>query len=194
MKGYYSLIQYAENPDRVEYVNIGVAVFSHSSKKLHLRFADNAGRVKKAFGVSLGPRYNMLTESFSNRLYEEFSHWESLSDLEYFVSNRSTKIRMTPLRAILLKDTEKDTDELFKRMVGNKPQTIRKQRVDLKLKKILQEKNVEGFLQHNPPVEINHFSIKTDYGYQNGKYNFIKSVSLLGEPNDALNKVSEFAV
>lgn len=195
MKGYYSLIQYAENPDRVEYVNIGVVVFSDGGKRLSVKFAESPSRIKKVFGVTLGSQYGMLKESFSHRLNEEFSSWDSLSDIEYFVSNRASKIRMTPLRAVLIKDIEVDANDLFSKLVGVMPKVQPRQRVNYKLKSLLQKENVESMLQAGPsPVEINQFSIKPDYGYQNGKYNYIKSVSLIGEPNEALGKVSLFAL
>ena len=194
MKGHYSLVQYAETPERLEFINIGVIVFVDDGERVYFQFSDSPNRVKKAFGVSLGKHYDLLIDSLQSRVRDDFSNWKNTSDIERFVVNRSGKVRLTPLRSILLKDPDADVKSLFERLVTEGEVHHRRRRADHKLKALFRFEQVERLLGKPEKIQLKHFSLQPDYGYQNGSYNYIKAVSLHGEPDDALGKVSGYAV
>lgn len=195
MKGYYSLIQYADNPDRFEFINIGVAIFvAEGDERVYSKFDDSARRINKVFGVSLGEHYGVLVESIRSRIADEFFRWEDPSQLELFVLNRSGQVRFTPLRTALFNDPQQDVEHLYDQLVSTAGIGQRRRRVDYKLKELFQLEQVERLLDRPEKIQIRTFSLQPDYGFQNSAYNYIKAVSLHGEPDVALERVSEYAI
>jgi Protein of unknown function (DUF3037) len=194
MKGQYSLIQYAENPERLEFVNIGVVIFVPFGKGVYSKFSDSPRRVNKAFGVSLGVHYKVLIQSFESRIRNDFEDSAQHSKLEYFASNRSGKIRLSPLRSMLVKEPESALEDLYNSLVNDVDVSPKRKRVDYKLRDLFRFEKIEQLLDRPEKIQIKHFSLQPDYGYQNGSYNYIKAVSLHGEPNEALHKISEYAI
>ena len=194
MNGQYAIIQYAENPERLEFVNIGVVIFVPAGRGVYAKFSDSPRRVNKAFGVNLGQHYSVLVESFASRICHDFSDWEHHSNLDRFIANRSGKVRLSPLRSMLVKDPEPALEKLFDRLVKEEEVHHKRKRVDYKLRSLFRFENVENLLDKPEKIQIKNFSLKPDYGYQNGAYNYIKAVSLHGEPNEALHKISEYAI
>ncbi|MEK7265722.1 MAG: DUF3037 domain-containing protein [Pseudomonadota bacterium] len=192
MKSAYSLIQYAEDPQRLEFVNIGVVIFDEAG--VHMKFADSPIRINKVFRVSLGDHYNILVEALESRIRKEAPKLRESINLEMFIANRSGNLRLTPLRSLLVREPARDLQKLFERLVDDGGIRQRRRRVDTKLRQLFRFEQVESYLDKPEKISIKSFTLDPDYGYQNGAYNFIKAVSLHGEPNHALDKVSDYAV
>lgn len=194
-QGYYSIIQFSEFPERLEFVNIGIVVFSDFEPKVTYRFVESARKVNKAFNLSLGAHFKYLKKSIESRLTNDFSdHWHE-EELNKFISLRSGKVRMTPLKSLLIEEFSNTLDELFDLLVGDEKPKPRKVRPKTKLKNALRSENVEYLLDLKPAQHrlSSGLTIKPDYGYQNGKYNLIKAVSLGGDTDEALERVAGLA-
>lgn len=195
-QGYFSIVQYSEHPERLEFVNIGVVIFHNDTSHVSFKVSEKPNRINSAYGVNMGAHYKYLKNWIEAKLVNDFSGgMPSIEKLNAFMSMRAGKLRMSPAKSIFIQDLNRDIDELFDTLVEPlKSKSKRKGRADIKLKKLFKFAEVEGLLEKPEPVNLKNFSINPDYGYQNGNYNFIKSVSLHGDPDKALDKVSNYAV
>lgn len=195
-QGYFSIVQYSEHPERLEFVNIGVVIFHSEISHVSFKLSEDAKRINSAYGINMGAHYKYLKNWIESKLVNDFS--ASMPDIEKlnaFMSMRAGKVRMSPARSMFVQNVSKDIDELFASFVEPlKRNPKRRRAANLKLRKLLKFEKVEDLLDNPEPVNLKNFSIKPDYGYQNGRYNLIKSVSLHGEPDSALDKVSNYAV
>ena len=104
-------------------------------------------------------------------------------------------MRLSPLRSILLKDAEKDIQNLFEMFVSDGRSNNRGQKIQTKLKLKLEEGGVVDFLDRPEPIELPQgVTINAPYAYQNGAYNLINAVSLKGEPDIAIEKAGKVAL
>lgn len=196
-QGYYSLLQYSEQPERAEFVNIGVVLFSDVPPHALVRMSSSARRVERVFGVPMKAPFKVEKESIERRIRNEFAHAWDRGSIEKFVSLRSGKIRLSPPRSVLVSDPEKLVDELFARLVADERPQQRSSRASSKLKRVLVSRDVERFLQKRPePVMLPEvgLTIKGHYGYQNGMYNLIRAVSLNKEPDLAIKDIGDVLV
>ena len=190
-QGYFSLVQYAEFPERAEYVNIGVVVFARSYPHVFVKFSQRPRRVQAAFNVNLGVHFDLLQVSLSNRLKVEFSKGWSKSSIEDFIKQRSGKVRLSPIRSVFVKDPSRSLDDLFAQLVGEAKPVVRGQRARTKLANALKVAGVDVLLEKPDPVQLSSgVKIDAQYGYQNGAFNLIEAISLAGDPDKALNKAS----
>ncbi|WP_210289861.1 DUF3037 domain-containing protein [Rhizobium sp. BK196] len=190
-QGYFSLVQYAELPERAEYVNIGIVVFVCAAPYVFAKFSQRPRRVQAAFNVNLGVHFELLQASLSNRLRNEFGNGWSKDSLENFVQQRSGKVRLSPIRSLLIKDPAQSLDELFSQLVGEVKPIARPVRARTKLASALKEAGVDTLLERPEPVQLSSgVRIDAQYGYQNGAFNLIDAISLAGDPDKALNKAS----
>lgn len=194
-QGYYSIIQYSEVPERLEFVNIGVVVFSEDEPRVTYRFVTSAKKINKTFNLSLGAHFGYLKKSIESRLENEFSNRWGEEELNRFIALRSGKVRMTPLKSLLIEELSNTVDELFELLVGEDKPKQRRLRSKTRLKNAFREENVEYLLDDKPePHRLSTgLTVKPDYGYQNGKYNLIKAVSLNGDTDEALERVAGLA-
>lgn len=194
-QGYYSVIQYSEFPERGEFVNIGVILLSPVPPGVLLRFAKSSRRVERAFNVNLGAHFSNLKASLEERIMSEFgSRWDEDS-FKTFISMRSGKVRLSPLRSIYVEDPVWVLEDLFAKLVSDIPNVRRGERVSTKLKSKLQFNGVENLLDRPEPIRLPQgVTINAPYGYQNGSYNLIDAVSLQGNPDQAIERASTFAI
>lgn len=194
-QSYYSLIQYSEYPESIEFVNIGVAVFASDPSRVLVKFGNPVNRIQKMFGVKVGQHFQLLCQSLQDRLKYEFSGGWNSENLQRFIGMRSGKMRLSPLRSILLKDAEKDIQNLFEMFVSDGRSNNRGQKIQTKLKLKLEEGGVVDFLDRPEPIELPQgVTINAPYAYQNGAYNLINAVSLKGEPDIAIEKAGKVAL
>ncbi|MCA9071459.1 MAG: DUF3037 domain-containing protein, partial [Planctomycetaceae bacterium] len=132
-QGYYSLVQYAEFPERAEYVNIGVVLFADARPYVFIKFSESARRAERAFNVHLGNHFRHLQASMKSRLRVEFGEGWNKESIEKFASMRSGKIRLSPLRSVLSREPEEVLDGLFERLVGDVPRMKRGRRPSSKV-------------------------------------------------------------
>lgn len=188
-QGYFSLVQYSEFPERAEFVNIGVIVFAHGS--VFVKFSHRPRRAEQAFKIHLGNHFQHLKESMEDRLRYEFGNGWDREKIEKFIALRSGKIRLSPIRSVLVKDPDQLVGELFEKLVGEVPSSPRGQRLSTKLAQAFRSNGVEDFLVKPDPVHLSGgVKIEVPFAYQNGAFNLIDAVSLAGDPDKALNRAS----
>jgi hypothetical protein len=194
-QGYFCLVQYSEFPERAEYVNIGVVVFASGPPHIFCKFSQRASRVERAFNIQLGNHFQHLKESMEDRLRHEFGGgWDRLR-IDKFIAMRSGKIRLSPARSVLVNNADALVVELFDKLVGEVPHLPRGQRVSTKLAQAFRSSGVESLLVKPRPVHLSGgVKIEVPFAYQNGAFNLIDSVSLAGEPDKALSRVSPLLI
>jgi len=194
-QGYYSLIQYSEHPERIEFVNVGVVLFSDAGPRVLVKFSENPRRVERVFGVGLGRHFRLLKESVENRIYGDFHKSWDRQSIDRFISLRSGKLRLSPLRAVHVVDPQKVIASLFGQLVGEPEQKRREPRVSMKLRRRFSHIGVEGLLEKPDPIHLPQgVVIKAPYAYRNGSYNLIKAMSLRQSPEQALEAAGKFAI
>lgn len=112
-QGYFSIVQYSENPERIEFVNIGIVLFSPFSPRVMMRFSESPRRVERVFGVSLGAHFQLLKQSLEHRLSHDFGGDWGREQIEKFIALRSGKVRLAPARSVLVDDAELTLSRLF---------------------------------------------------------------------------------
>ncbi|WP_235984440.1 DUF3037 domain-containing protein [Mesorhizobium neociceri] len=190
-QGYYSLVQYSEFPERAEFVNIGVILFASAEPYVLAKFSQRPRRAEKAFNVHLGNHFKFLQESMESRIKLEFGSGWSKERIEQFVALRSGKVRLSPVRSILVKNPVELIEDLFQRLVGDVPNVRRGQRPSTKLAHAFKMCGVDKLLLKPEPVHLpGGVKIEAPFAYQNGSFNLIDAVSLAGDPDKALNRAS----
>lgn len=188
-QGYFSLVQYSEFPERAEFVNIGIVIFANSAPFVLAKFSQRPRRVQAAFNVNLGAHFELLQSSMLNRLRSEFGSGWNKGRIESFIGQRSGKVRLSPIRSVLIKDARETLDDLFNQLVGEVKPVVRGLRARTKLASAFKEAGVDVLLQKPEPVQLSSgVKIDAQYGYQNGAFNLIEAISLAGDPDKALNK------
>jgi hypothetical protein len=194
-QGYFSIIQYSETPERAEFVNIGIVLFSNKSPRVLIKFSQSSSRVRKVFGVYLGKHFDYIKEAMQERIISEFSNAWNLSQVERFIALRSGNIRLSSPKSILAKDPTSVIDDIFDKLVGGVSEKQPVQRIQTRLKRELELKGVEKLLEKPAPVSLSQgITVKTPYAYQNGSYNMIDAISLRDDPNKALESASKQAM
>lgn len=194
-QGYYSLIQFSDMPERAEFVNIGVVVFGAASPYVSARFSERPRRAERAFNVYLGNHFQFLQNSFKDRLRSEFGGGWNIERIEHFARMMSGKVRLSPIKSVLVYDMESTVRDLFDRLVGDVPRVRRGPRASTKLAQAFRMKGVEDLLVKPDPVFLSGgVKVEAPFGYQNGAFNFINAISMAGDPDRVLNRVSPFMI
>lgn len=190
-KGLYSIIQYSEQPERLEYVNIGIAVFHSDLSKVHYKFIKTPREINRVFKISLGKHFNFLIDSIQSRLHSEIVDWTTEKDLNKFIGTRAGKIRFSKLMPVAIDQIDDTLNYLFVNLVSSEQPKKRKRSAKSILSERLKNKGVDQLLVKKPePFKLDAGpTIKADYAYQNGSYNYIQAVSLLGSVDQAVKNV-----
>lgn len=120
--GYYSLIQYCPNPLRMEAVNVGVVLFVAEPLFVKARVSANNKRVIRFFGRSFSNVWiNAAKASIKERLKtivdENGDRNQRYEDFKKFIATRNNELTLTFPKAIIVKNTKKSLDSLFKELV-----------------------------------------------------------------------------
>ncbi|MEF2549699.1 DUF3037 domain-containing protein [Aurantimonas sp. E1-2-R+4] len=197
-QAYYSIIQYADEPERFEFVNVGVLLLKFKTPRILIRVVDNAKRVNRMLGRMARPSFQDALISLENRIALEFSHGWERDQVEYFKMKQSGRLRLSQLRSVLVEDdSEALVDELFQKLVGDLevgPQRAPQARHQLKRE--LKALNVAHLLDSQPkPFELPQgVTINAPFAYQNGAYNYLYPVSLKGDPDEAIKNAGASAL
>lgn len=190
-QGYFSLVQYAEIPERAEYVNIGVVLFADVKPYVFAKFSQSARRAQRVFNVNLGSHFRNLQDSMNSRLHVEFGTGWTKQAIESFVTMRSGKMRLSPIRSVLTKDPEEVLEDLFQRLVGDDYRVKRGQRASSKIRDVFKLFGVDKLLMKPEPVYLSGgVKIDAPFAYQNGSFNLIEAMSLAGDPDAVLSRAS----
>jgi hypothetical protein len=173
----YSIIQFSPYPERSEYINVGVIVFSKSREIFSHRLISDFSRVKRFFGEINQTFLSFALHDFSERLSYEFKRGRfQEASLESFNAKRADMFKVTTAYAVAGFSPDMAAEKLFQDLVIMAPQTKRVERVNTLLTNAFSHAGVLPLLQKRPePVHIAQYgvSIQADYGYQNGVYNLI---------------------
>lgn len=194
-QGYFSLIQYSEIPERNEFVNIGIVLFSNAAPRVLIKFSDSPNRIRRAFGVNLGKHFDLLKESLANRIQSDFSASWNKPLIDKFIGLRSGKVRLSSPKSVLVSEPKFVIEDLFEHLVEASSSKEPVQKVQTKLKRQLSELGVENLLQKPTPISLPQgVELRAQYAYQNGAYNMINAISLRDDPNEAIKAASKQAI
>jgi len=189
-QGYYSIVQYSNQPERFEYINFGVVIFHRSFSKMQFRFSKSPREINRVFKISLGKHFEFLTESIESRLQNEFASETNSESFNKFIATRAGKVRLSELKPILVENIEDSLEYLFESLVAKEPPKLRKRRASSILSEKFKNKGIDQLLDKPMPYKLSTGpTIKADFGYQNGAYNFIQAISLSGTVDRAVKEV-----
>lgn len=189
-QGLYSIVQYSNQPERFEYVNFGIVIFHENLSKVSYRFSDSPREINRVFKIKLGQHFKFLTDSIQFRLQDEIETLKNSEAINKFIFTRAGKVRFSELKPVIVEDIEKSLEYLFDSLVGaEKPKTRRRAARSI-LSEKLKNNGLDQFLEKPEPFKLSTGpTIKADFGYQNGAYNFIQAVSLSGSVDEAVKEV-----
>lgn len=177
-KGWFSVVQFCPDPNRLESANIGVLLFCPALDFLDVRIASNNRRIIKFFGskdfdLTL---VNSFKKGLAERLRKEHKNIVDHEQLLDFVDRRANQIRISPPRSIRITEPEKQLDELFAEFVGGI--THREPAVRDRLAQTLEQPSIERKLYRSIPitVPIDGRQLDVPYAFQNGRFNLIQPV------------------
>jgi hypothetical protein len=177
-KGWFSIVQFCPDANRLESANIGVVLFCPALEFLDVRIASGNQRIIKFFGSK---EFDFdLVSSFKKGLKERLhKERECIVDHEQlldFIDRRANQIRISPPRSIRVTSPEKQIDELFAELVGGPIR--RERRVNDRLTRSLEQPVLEPKLYKSVPIQvpIDGRQLRVPYAFQNGRFNLIQPV------------------
>jgi hypothetical protein len=119
-KGWFSIVQFCPDPNRLESANIGVLLFCPELEFLDVRVASDNHRISKFFGPMKSDR--QFVDSFKrglvDRVQRERKRIVDHEQLLDFVDRRANLIRISPPRSIRVTEPDRQLDDLFTELVG----------------------------------------------------------------------------
>ncbi len=182
-KGWFSIIQFCPDPNRLESANIGVLLFCPSLDFLDVRIASDNERIKTFFG-SQGFHLKLIDsfkKGLQERIHKEHKNIVDHEQLLDFVDRRANEIRISTPRSIRVTEPAKQLDELFSELVGESVQ--REARVKDRLADTLEQPLLASKLHKSVPitVPIDGRQLNIPYAFQNGRFNLITPVRFQSE-------------
>lgn len=193
-KGWFSIVQFCPDPNRLESANIGVLLFCPALDFLNVRMASGNRRIIRFFGskdfdLSL---VNSFKKGLEERLRKEHKNIVDHEQLLDFADRRANQIRISPPRSIRVTEPEKQLNDLFAELVGESAR--RDSAVKDFLAKSLEQPSLESKLYKSIPitVPIDGRQLRIPYAFQNGRFNLIQPVGFQSE--DPLRMAYRYAV
>ncbi len=176
--GWFSIVQYCPDANRLESANIGALLFCPALKFLDVRIASDNQRIIKFFGSkSLDLTVvNSFKKGLKERLRKEHEQILDHEQLLDFVDRRANQIRISPPRAIRVTDPEKQLDDLFAELVGGSSR--HEPGVRDRLAESLEQPALRPKLYKSVPINIpiDGRQLQVPYAFQNGRFNLIQPV------------------
>jgi hypothetical protein len=160
---------------------------------LEVRLTHSNQRIRRVFGQQDWDFLDRARESVQSRLHSET--FETVRDLESYISKRANVIQLTPLRPLKFGEIGQEVAALYRRLV--EPEAVeRKPRITTYLAKKLVEAGVEGLVKKSISIEIPAFGqpIRAPYGYKNGRFNLISPIQFNPDLEDILAKAGKSAI
>lgn len=181
--GWFSIVQYCPDPNRLEAANIGVLLFCPSLEFLDVRMASDNHRIIKFFGplMSERPAIDSFKKGLIERVRNERKQIVSHEQLADFVDRRANLIRISPPRSIRVTEPERQLNELFSKLIGGS--TRREPSVAGQLASTFEQPALEPKLYKSVPitVPIDGRQLQVPYAFQNGRFNLIQPVRFESE-------------
>lgn len=188
VKGYYSILQYCPDRSRGEAANVGLILFVPDRDFLQTRISKSNDRVRRFFGAwNFDNEWlKQAKQSVVNRLTEEKTHFQELSDLLQFVRTRANELILTGPQPVRVVKPEEDLNKLFNQLV-DKDTTKRQKAVIKEMDHAFHGERFAGRIEFNMRIDIpfaENKHIDIPYSFQNGKPNLIKPERFKSDPMD----------
>lgn len=182
-KGWFSIVQFCPDPNRLESANIGVLLFCPALDFLNVRMASDNRRIRKFFGSKDFDltQINSFKKGLDERLRKEHKNIVDHEQLMDFVDRRANQIRISPPRSIRIAEPQQQLDDLFAELVGESAR--RDTIVKSLLAKSLEQPSLASKLYKSIPitVPIDGRELQVPYAFQNGRFNLIQPVRFQSE-------------
>lgn len=192
-QGKYALVQFCPVPERLEFLNIGLALVVPELNFIGVRFARGHSRIDRAFGRQPKSYLDAIKDSFESRLRSELMRSPHGAGFDEFVQKRANDIRVSRLQPVQVSDVEADFERLFDELVGDDDRIVREPRVRQKLRDAFRQHKVEQFLDSPEDVDLPEYGLKVSvpYGYQNGCYNLIDGMRVPANVSEGLREAGK---
>lgn len=182
-KGWFSIVQFCPDPNRLESANIGVLLFCPALDFLNVRMASDNRRIGKFFGsrdFDLAI-VNSFKKGLEERLRKEHDQIVDHQQLLDFVDRRANQIRISPPRSIRVTQPPQQLDDLFAELVGESRR--RDTRVKDRLERSFAQPEIEPKLYKSVAitVPIDGRQMQVPFAFQNGRFNLIQPVRFQSE-------------
>lgn len=195
-RSYYALVQYSPRPERLEFVNVGVALFAPEHGFVGVRFAEGVGRVERLFGKQSKAYLDALKEGLSQRLHAQFSDGMEAGRLKEFAEKRANELRVSQPMPVAVDKPEEALAELFEALVGEDRPKSREPRIAKRLREAFEMAGVVHYLDPRPEVELPEYGVKVSvpFGYQNGCYNLVDAMRLPSNVQEGMREAGKRAM
>ena len=198
-KGWFSIIQYCPDPNRLEAANVGVLLFCPAARFLDAIISNDNRRIRKFFGNLNDERkvINTFKQGLHDRLAFERERIADHSQLSEFVDRRANQIRISPPRSIRVLDPNEQLEALFNNLVAGEVAAAAEpanETIGKKLTASLEQPHIQQKLYRSiaVTVPVDGRELNAPYGYQNGRFNLIEPVQFHAQ--DPLPKAYRYAV
>lgn len=195
-RSYYALVQYSPQPERMEFVNVGVVLFVADSGFIGVRFAEGVGRVERLFGKQSKSYLDALKIGLEHRLHSQFARGMSARELEDFSEKRANELRVSKPMPVSVDDPRRVLSELFEALVGEERPKPRELRIARRLRNAFEHAGVVHYLDARPEVELPEYGVKVSvpFGYQNGCYNLVDAMRLPSNVQEGMREAGKRAM
>jgi len=195
-QGYYAIVQFSPEPQRLEFVNVGVVLLSSETGSVHMRMSRSPRRVERLFGRQPKSYFEAIGKSFEARIHTEAGKGWNLEAFQKFAASRANEIRLSKIQVVYIRDPKNSIDELYRELVGN--DQVPPRRLP-KIRALLQQRFVQlgigGLVEQPEPVKLPEgVIVDAPFGYQNGAYNMIDPVRLGPSPGEAIKEAGKRAI
>jgi len=186
-KGWFSVIQYCPDLNRLEAANIGVLLFCPERGYLDSRVASDNSRIRKFFGKGVDlKQVDTFKKGVAERIANEQSRISDHEQLLDFVDRRANAIRISQPRSLRVTEPEQQLETLFAELVGGGTHK-RSKSFKRRLSEVLEQpellpKRVKSVAVKLP---LDGTQLEIPYAFQNGRFNLIKPVSFQSENSRA---------
>lgn len=177
--GYYSLIQYCPDRDRLEVANMGVLLFCPEPRYLQARLSPGNERIRHFFGDEAGDykQIQAMKKIIEHRLEVENERIRNLADLQRFVALTANEILITNPRPVLVEEPAVELAQIFDDLVASsqRREPPREATLTHRLRERLDTPQICNLLKRDVAVKVpligSEFTVP--FAYQNGRLNLI---------------------
>ncbi|MEE4208173.1 MAG: DUF3037 domain-containing protein [Parvularcula sp.] len=195
--GKYALIQFCPEPDRQEFLNVGLMLLvPEAAGYARVEFVEDPRRIEKIFGNLSNRYFEAVLESLGKRIEAQFRSG-NLYSLEEFIDRRANEVRITkPMSIRIDQDLDIEFDQLFTKLVGTNRKRVPRPRARKELSGFFQAHSVEHLLERPKGFHLDRYgvTVSAPFAYQNGSYNLIDSIRITSNVAESLREAGKKAM